>query len=102
VTTAQVYRCGHIALDDDVHRVTTEGRAVNLSPTEYKLLRFLLRNVGRVLTRRQIVDQVWAYDFDGDMTLIETYVSALRKKLGGGQPLLIQTVRGVGYRMTEP
>jgi two-component system, OmpR family, response regulator len=101
-TTSHEYRCGHVALDDDAHRVTSGGRTVNLSPTEYKLLRFLLYNAGRVLTRRQILDQVWDYDFDGEMTLIETYVSGLRKKLEDGKPLLIQTVRGIGYRMAEP
>lgn len=101
VMTNQVYQCGSVALDDDAHRVTNDGRPVELSPTEYKLLRFLLRNTGRVLTRRQIFDHVWDYDFAGDLTLIETYVSTLRKKLDVGRPHLIHTVRGVGYRLAE-
>jgi two-component system OmpR family response regulator len=72
---------------------------VELSPTEYNLLRFLLVNAGRVLSRSQILDHVWQYDFGGNATVVETYVSYLRKKLDTiGQPL-IKTVRGVGYSL---
>ena len=78
-------------------RFTRAGQAVTLSPTEYKLLRYLLVNTGRVVTRAQILDHVWEYDFGGVANVVETYVSYLRKKLDPlGEPLL-HTVRGVGY-----
>ena len=89
---------GRVELDDDAHLVRLGDDEVGLSPTEYRLLRFLMRNQGRVLTRAQILDHVWDYDFDGESTVVETFVSSLRKKLDpGGQ--LITTVRGVGYRL---
>jgi len=94
--------CADLVLDDDAHRVTRHGRTIDLSPTEYKLLRFLLRNAGRVLTKAQILDHVWDYDFDGESTVIETFVSSLRKKMDSGEVKLIHTVRGVGYRLDEP
>jgi two-component system, OmpR family, response regulator len=95
-------RCGDLELDDEAHRVTKAGTEVALSPTEFRLLRFLLRNQGRALTRAQILDHVWDYDFDGESTVVETYVSALRKKVDGTEPRLIHTVRGVGYRLDPP
>jgi two-component system OmpR family response regulator len=70
---------------------------VQLSPTEFRLLRFLLLNRGRVMSKAQIVDHVWEYDFDGNYGIVETYVSYLRKKLGDSDGSVIQTVRGVGY-----
>jgi two-component system, OmpR family, response regulator len=86
-----------LEMDDDAHTVRRSGRIVDLSPTEYKLLRFLLSNAGRVLSRAQILDHVWEYDFGGNSGVVDTYVSYLRKKIDGlGNPL-IQTVRGVGY-----
>jgi len=97
-----IYQCGPVTLDDAAHRVTRTGQVVELSPTEYKLLRFLLRNPGRVLSKDQILDHVWDYDFVGESTVVETFVSTLRKKLDTEQPRLIQTVRGIGYRMTAP
>jgi two-component system OmpR family response regulator len=93
-----VLSAGAVELDDDAHLVRVAGRDVNLSPTEFKLLRFLLRNPGRALTRTQIIDHVWDYDFVGESTVIETFVSSLRKKLDP-ESRLIQTVRGVGYRL---
>jgi two-component system OmpR family response regulator len=99
---AEVLRFGDLELDDDSHRVLRGGEEVALSPTEYKLLRFLLRNKGRVLTRNQILDHVWDYDFDGESTVVETFVSSLRRKLDHGGPGLIHTVRGVGYRLGTP
>jgi two-component system OmpR family response regulator len=93
-----VLTAGAVELDDDAHLVRVAGRDVNLSPTEFKLLRFLLRNPGRALTRTQIIDHVWDYDFVGESTVIETFVSSLRKKLDPDSRL-IQTVRGVGYRL---
>jgi two-component system, OmpR family, response regulator len=95
-------RCGDLELDDEAHRVTKAGKEVALSPTEFRLLRFLLRNQGRALTRAQILDHVWDYDFDGESTVVETYVSALRKKVDASEPRLIHTVRGVGYRLDAP
>ncbi|HLI01871.1 MAG TPA: response regulator transcription factor [Acidimicrobiales bacterium] len=97
----QVLRCGDVALDDLAHRVTSGGAQVDLSPTEYKLLRFLLQNKGRVLTRGQILDHVWDYDFEGEPTVVETFVSTLRKKVDSRERRLIQTVRGIGYRLAE-
>lgn len=89
---------GDVELDDDAHLVRRGGQDITLSPTEFKLLRFLLRNPGRALTRAQIIDHVWDYDFSGEPTVIETFVSSLRKKLDP-DGRLIQTVRGVGYRL---
>jgi len=88
-----------LEMDDDAHVVRRAGQPVELSPTEYNLLRFLLVNSGRVLTRHQILDHVWQYDFGGHATVVETYISYLRKKIDSLGPPLIQTVRGVGYSL---
>jgi len=88
-----------LEMDDDAHLVRRAGAAIELSPTEYKLLRFLLLNAGRVLSRSQILDHVWQYDFGGHATVVETYISYLRKKIDTLGPPLIQTVRGVGYSL---
>jgi two-component system OmpR family response regulator len=89
---------GEISINQDAHEVFVNGEMVDLSPTEYKLLRFLMTNPNRVLTKAQILDHVWEYDFNGEMGIVESYVSYLRKKL---DPLttepLITTKRGVGY-----
>ncbi len=95
-------RCGDVHLDDDAHVVTRGGAVIDLSPTEYKLLRYLLTNRGRVVSRAQILDHVWSYDFEGESTVVETFVSSLRKKIDTPGPRLVHTVRGVGYRMNEP
>jgi two-component system OmpR family response regulator len=92
-------RCADLELDDDAHRVMRAGTEVALSPTEYKLLRYLLVNQGRVVSKTQILDHVWEYDFGGDAGVVETYVSYLRRKLDQTEPRLIQTVRGVGYSL---
>ena len=93
-----VLEVGEIKINQDAHEVFANGTLVELSPTEYKLLRFLMSNPNRVLTKAQILDHVWEYDFNGEMGIVESYVSYLRKKL---DPLtsepLIQTKRGVGY-----
>ncbi|MEO0026876.1 MAG: hypothetical protein RL716_207 [Actinomycetota bacterium] len=93
-----VLEVGEIRINQDAHEVFVNDSAVDLSPTEYKLLRFLMSNPNRVLTKAQILDHVWEYDFNGEMGIVESYVSYLRKKL---DPLtsepLIQTKRGVGY-----
>jgi two-component system, OmpR family, response regulator len=96
---AQLFKAGDIDLDDEARIVRKAGVPVALSPTEYKLLRFLMRNSGRALSRGQILDHVWDYDFNGESTVVETFVSSLRKKVDGDGPRLIQTVRGFGYRL---
>ena len=88
-----------LEMDDEAHVVRRAGHVIELSPTEYKLLRFLLVNSGRVLSRNQILDHVWQYDFGGHATVVETYISYLRKKIDRLGPPLIQTVRGVGYSL---
>ena len=88
-----------LEMDDDAHVVRRAGHVVELSPTEYNLLRFLLVNAGRVLSRDQILDHVWQYDFGGHATVVETYISYLRKKIDKLGPPLIHTVRGVGYSL---
>jgi two-component system OmpR family response regulator len=100
-TPTSVLRFADLEMDEDAHVVRRANTAVDLSPTEYKLLRYLLVNSGRVVTRAQILDHVWEYDFGGEATVVETYVSYLRKKLDPlGEPL-IKTVRGVGYALRQ-
>ena len=94
-----ILRCEDLELDDDAHRVTRAGTEIALTPTEFNLLRFLLANQGRVLSRAQILDHVWQYDFDGDGRIVETYIGYLRKKIDTTEPRLIQTVRGIGYTL---
>jgi two-component system OmpR family response regulator len=91
-----------IELDEDAHEVTRAGRNVELTATEYRLLRYLMLNPRRVLTRSQLLEHVWEYDFGGDARVLETYVSYLRKKLDIHGPPLIHTVRGVGYALRQP
>jgi two-component system OmpR family response regulator len=91
-----------LELDDEAHEVRRHGHVVELTNTEYRLLRYLLINAGRVLTRSQILDHVWHYDFGGDASVLETYVSYLRRKVDRYDPPLIQTVRGVGYVLRTP
>jgi two-component system OmpR family response regulator len=93
---------GDLEMDDDMHQVRRAGRAVELTATEYKLLRYLLANAPRVLTKSQILDHVWNYDFGGEGNVVETYVSYLRKKVDRQGPALIHTVRGVGYCLRLP
>ena len=93
---------GALVIDDDAHQVWNGDDEVQLSPTEFRLLRFLALNKGRVMSKGQIVDYVWEYDFDGNYGIVETYVSYLRKKLGDTDGSLIQTVRGVGYVIRSP
>jgi two-component system OmpR family response regulator len=88
-----------LSLDEDAHVVTRDGVSVHLSPTEYRLLRYLLINRGRVVSKAQIMASVWDYDFDGDGGVVETYIGYLRRKLDNSEPKLIHTVRGFGYTM---
>jgi two-component system OmpR family response regulator len=91
-----------LVMDDVGHEVTRGGEPVDLTPTEYALLRYFLLNPRRVLSKEQILDHVWHYDFGGDASIVETYVSYLRKKLDTGGPRLLHTVRGVGYVLRLP
>jgi two-component system, OmpR family, response regulator len=91
-----------LELDEDTREVSRGGDLVELTATEYRLLRYLMLNPRRVLTRAQILDHVWEYDFGGDARVLETYVSYLRKKLDVHGPSLIHTVRGVGYSLRSP
>src|SRR3954449_5533413 len=91
-----------LELDDDAHEVMRGGEPVDLTATEYRLLRYLMLNPRRALTRTQLLEHVWDYDFGGDARVLETYISYLRKKLDAHGPSLIQTVRGVGYALRPP
>jgi len=99
---SQVFDLADLELDDEAHEVRRAGQSIELTPTEYRLLRYLLVNAGRVLTRTQILDHVWDYDFGGDASVLETYISYLRRKVDRFAPPLIQTVRGVGYVLRPP
>ncbi len=91
-----------LQLDEDTREVTRANEPVELTATEYRLLRYLMLNPRRVLTRGQILDHVWDYDFGGDARVLETYISYLRKKLDRHGPTLIHTSRGVGYALRPP
>ena len=88
-----------LEMDDDAHQVRRAGTELALSPTEYNLLRYFLLNPGRVLSKAQILDRVWNYDFGGDGGIVETYIGYLRRKVDAIEPKLIHTVRGVGYTL---
>lgn len=94
--------CGDVSLDEDAHRVWVGSEEVSLSPTEFRLLRYLLVNKDRVVSKNQILEHVWDYDFAGDQSAVETYVSYLRRKLGDKDADIIRTVRGFGYSMRSP
>jgi len=93
---------GDLELDEDAHEVSRAGAPVELTATEYRLLRYLMLNPRRVLTRAQILDHVWDYDFGGDARVLETYISYLRKKVDRLGPPLFHTARGVGYALRAP
>jgi two-component system OmpR family response regulator len=99
---ANRYTVADLELRDEAHEVRRAGRLIELSPTEFKLLRHLMRNSGRVLSKAEILDRVWHYDFAGQHNIVESYVSFLRHKVDSQGPRLIHTVRGVGYMMREP
>ena len=94
-----VIQVDDLELDDDAHEVRRGGLVIDLSPTEFKLLRYLMLNPHRVLSKAQILDHVWEYDFNGDASIVESYISYLRRKIDANPeaPALIQTKRGVGY-----
>jgi two-component system OmpR family response regulator len=91
-----------LELDEDTRDVWRDGRLVELTPTEYRLLHYLLRNARKVLTRDQLLQGVWDYDFAGNASVLETYISYLRQKVDADGPPLIHTVRGVGYSLRLP
>jgi two-component system OmpR family response regulator len=88
---------GDLTMDEDSHEVTRAGAQVHLTATEFELLRYLMRNPKRVLSKAQILDRVWNYDFGGQANVVELYISYLRKKIDAGRPPMIHTMRGVGY-----
>src|SRR6478672_1748880 len=91
-----------IELDEDTHEVWKAGEPVSLSPTEFTLLRYFIINAGTVLSKPKILDHVWRYDFGGDVNVVESYVSYLRRKIDTGDKRLLHTLRGVGYVLREP
>ena len=95
-------RFADLELDEATHEVRRAGQLLDLSPTEFLLIRYLLINADRVVSKSQILDHVWQYDFRGDAGIVETYISYLRKKIDIFEPPLIHTIRGVGYRLRMP
>jgi two-component system OmpR family response regulator len=94
---SSVLTVGDLVLDEDSHEVRRGGELIDLTATEYELLRFLMRNPRRVLSKAQILDRVWNYDFGGQANVVELYVSYLRKKIDAGRQPMIHTLRGAGY-----
>ncbi|MFB6981568.1 response regulator transcription factor [Streptomyces scopuliridis] len=101
-SASPLLKVGDLELDPDAHHVTRGGRLVRLSPTEFRLLHFLMLNSGRVLSKPHILDNVWHYDFDGDPSIVDTYISYLRRKLDNTEPRLIHTVYGQGIVLRRP
>ncbi|MEH0147191.1 response regulator transcription factor [Corynebacterium sp. Q4381] len=95
-------RYADLTLNDETHEVTKAGQIVDLSPTEFNLLRYLMLNAEVVVSKAKILDNVWHYDFGGDGNVVESYISYLRRKVDQGDPQLIHTVRGVGYVLRTP
>ena len=88
---------GDLVLDQEAHEVTRGGQGIHLTATEFELLRFLMRNPRRALSKAQILDRVWNYDFGGQANIVELYISYLRRKIDAGRAPMIHTLRGVGY-----
>ena len=97
-----ILRFHDLELDEDSHEVRRNKRVIEVSPTEFKLLRYLMLNPNRVLSKAQILDHVWDYDFRGQSGIVESYISYLRRKIDADEPALIQTRRGVGYVLRLP
>ena len=95
--SARLITVGALTMDEDAREVTRDGEPVELTPTEFELLRFLMRHPRRVLSKAQILDRVWNYDFGGQAHVVELYISYLRKKIDAGRTPMIHTVRGIGY-----
>jgi two-component system OmpR family response regulator len=100
--TRSTWSFADIELNDDTHEVHKNGEPVTLSPTEFKLLRYFLQNPQRVLSKTQILDHVWQYDFGGDANVVESYMSYLRRKVDTTEPRLLHTIRSVGYVLRAP
>ena len=100
--STSVLRFADLQLDPDSHEVKRDGELIELTPTEFELLRLLLLNAKTVLSKTQILDRVWDYDFSGRTSIVELYIGYLRRKVDRGRPPLIHTVRGVGYVLREP
>ncbi|RKE62872.1 response regulator transcription factor [Microbacterium sp. AG238] len=97
-----VLRVGDLTLNEDSHEIERAGTSIELTATEFELLRYLMRNQRRVVSKAQILDRVWNYDFGGRSSVVELYISYLRKKIDAGREPLIHTVRGVGYMIKAP
>lgn len=97
-----ILRAGDLSLNEDSHEVERGGEEIELTATEFELLRYLMRNQRRVVSKAQILDRVWNYDFGGRSSVVELYISYLRKKIDQGRDPLIHTVRGVGYMIKAP
>ena len=95
--SASLLTVGDLVLDDDAHEVTRGGQVIDLSPTEYQLLRLMMKNPRKVLSKAVILDRVWSYDYGGRAHVVELYISYLRRKVDAGRPPMIHTVRGAGY-----
>ncbi len=95
--SASVLKVGDLELDEDAHEVRRGGQSIPLTATEFELLRYLMRNPRRVLSKAQILDRVWNYDFGGQANVVELYISYLRKKIDAGRDPMIHTMRGAGY-----
>lgn len=100
-TSSNILSCGPIVLNDDTHQVTLAGEPVDLSPTEFDLLRVLLESKGKVLSRSKLLDEVWDINFDTGSNVVDTYISYLRKKLHTDDFVGIRTVRGIGFQITD-
>jgi len=98
-SSKETYQVADLFLDDVAHRVQRNGVEVPLSPTEYNLLRYLMRNTGRVMSRGQLLENVWGYSPDDDSGVVETYIGYVRRKVDATEPKLIHTIRGVGYTL---
>jgi two-component system OmpR family response regulator len=101
-TTPTLLTCGPISIEDDQHLVTFDGEEIDLSPTEYRLLQILIEKKGRVLSKNLLLDEVWGITFESESTVVDTYISYLRKKLHRDGFEGIKTVRGVGFQIQEP
>ncbi len=102
IEALRILKCGPITLDEELHKVTFNENEVNLSPTEFRLLQMLIEKKGRVLSKTLLLDEVWGITFESESTVVDTYISYLRKKLHRDGYEGIKTIRGVGFQITEP
>jgi two-component system OmpR family response regulator len=102
ISTPTLMSCGPISIDDEQHLVTFNGEEIDLSPTEYRLLQILIEKKGRVLSKTLLLDEVWGITFESESTVVDTYISYLRKKLHRDGFEGIKTLRGVGFQIQEP